>query len=494
MQSDTSAQSKLLIVDESPILFAAASRMHGKPDASKDGVSTMPKGPVEEAPILFSPANRQQPQHPPQQQQQLVMETGSEGGDTGPKDSPIFFASARRLQQGLDSPILFSAAGRTNTAQTTHTSTTFPLSGAAADLAMAKHNSSQPPMLGQLGPKPWGSPIQFYGGSGLNMVPTPHGEIGRSDMSLAFEIIDRCTVDLQQLQQRFVTLSTTLNEATTKALESDARLAQLGAQIELELELSQIHHQLKNGIEEQQLPEVQKMMRATQEMISRLNLLSTTAAAGSATAVVMPYSAATGMRIEPSSTTMSSNGSAGAEAGTGTGTGAGGLQLQGQGSTGGYKGPMGSTPIASAAALALAKLAESGHSSASPSSSAIKPETERDLGYGNDSTSGNGTAMDVDSQGGHGGNNNSGTISMRRPTLLEKMSLGGQGAGQGPGQGQGAVLHRPCLSFNIAPKGCRFLANQTPCPYRHVCLYCGSADHVVMECDYTSSEPSHDFE
>ncbi|KAG0276606.1 hypothetical protein BGZ95_007301 [Linnemannia exigua] len=122
--------------------------------------------------------------------------------------------------------------------------------------------------------------------SSLNMVLTPQGEVGKSDMSLAFEVMDRCTVDLLLLQQRYATVTSRLNEVTSKALESDARLAQLGAQMELELKMSRVHHQMKSGFEQQQLPELQRMMRSTTELISRLGHLSTSAAAGSATSVV----------------------------------------------------------------------------------------------------------------------------------------------------------------------------------------------------------------
>ncbi|KAG0012024.1 hypothetical protein BGZ82_002763, partial [Podila clonocystis] len=128
----------------------------------------------------------------------------------------------------------------------------------------------------------------FFNSNGLNMVPnSTGGEIGRSDMSLAYEVIDRCNADLSLLQQRYSTVLGHLHAVSAKALESDARLNQLAAQVELELKLSRMHQDMKRSFEYHQLPEIQRMMRATQELVSRLSQLSNSAAAGSATAVVV---------------------------------------------------------------------------------------------------------------------------------------------------------------------------------------------------------------
>ncbi|KAF9940096.1 hypothetical protein BGZ65_008225 [Modicella reniformis] len=225
----------------------------------------------------------------------------------------------------MEAPILFSAASRKSVLGSS-SATTFSNSLAPSSLssqasaglgitAFSAHN------------RPQNSP--FFNSNGLNIVPTLQGDVGRSDMSLAFEIVDRCTVDLQQLQQRYSVVAAQLNEATTKALDSDVRLAQLGAQIELEL---------KHELEKQQLPELRRTMRATQELISRLSQLSTSAAAGSATAVVVApkIRTTTVMTQEPNTGMVQVTGSSGTAA-------------------------LGSGSTTSAAALALAKLAESGH-------------------------------------------------------------------------------------------------------------------------------------
>lgn len=300
---------------------------------------------------------------------------------------------------------------------------------------------------------------------------TPQGEIGKSDMSLAFEVMDRCTVDLLLLQQRYATVTSRLTEVTAKALESDARLAQLGAQMELELKMSRVHHQMKNGFEQQQIPDLQRMMSSTQELISRLGHLSTSAAAGSATAVVVRPQ----LRVVPAV------------------TGGGGGGVVGVGSTG--------TGNPSTVALALDRLAQTGHhtlptTAAAMAGAASTGDSLGDVRFSgmanvNNSNANSGTDMDIDKGSDASSTRNSGT------TAGNAIGLG-TGTGAVPASGtatateETVVVIRPCLSFNIAPKGCRFRASNHPCPYFHTCLYCGSSNHAVMHCDYTSAEPSHD--
>lgn len=403
-------------------------------------------------------------------------------------DAPILFSSANRLNQDLGSPILFSAASRMmNSGIPSSSSTTFPSSLATQDTTKLPSQMS----LGGAGPSPFlfSSNMATPGpGSGsisaattpsnlglnhqnqpppsssssysptytptssLNMVMTPQGEIGKSDMSLAFEVMDRCTVDLLLLQQRYATVTSRLTEVTAKALESDARLAQLGAQMELELKMSRVHHQMKNGFEQQQIPDLQRMMSSTQELISRLGHLSTSAAAGSATAVVVRPQ----LRVVPAV----------------TGGGGGGVVGVGSAGTGNPS-----------TAAAMAGAASTGDS--------LGDVRFSGMANVNNSNANSGTGMDIDKGSDASSTRNSGT------TAGNAIGLG-TGTGAVPASGtatateETVVVIRPCLSFNIAPKGCRFRASNHPCPYLHTCLYCGSSSHAVMHCDYTSAEPSHD--
>jgi hypothetical protein len=381
----------------------------------------------------------------------------------------------------MDAPILFSAASRKSGFGSsgfglTSSSLSSQTSSGLGITPFSNHN------------RPQNSP--FFNSNGLNIVPTPQGDVERSDMSLAFEVIDRCAVDLQQLQQRYSAATTQLNEATSKALESDARLAQLGAQIDLELKTNQMHRDLKQQLEKQQLPELGKTMRATQELISRLSHLSTSAAAGSATAVV----ATPKLRIS-SNTTHESN------PGLSQGTG--------------YV----SSAITPAATLTLAKLTENGHSTLQSinqgtltESSGISRKRKPGFEDGHVGSDGNGE-MGINSTlhgarkrfaevGSSNGSPNSaetgGPPSSTTSGALSGPASSGIGTGTLGASGVGArddeamVLIRPCLSYNIAPRGCRFLVNKSPCPYMHICLYCGSLEHTLMQCDYTTAEPSND--
>ncbi|KAG0201982.1 hypothetical protein BGX28_005335 [Mortierella sp. GBA30] len=449
------APSKPTASDDGPVLFAAASRMQAKAESASDQQLSSEKLTVatsqeDEAPIIFSSAGRaqqqqqqqEQEQEPEQQEQKQQQESTSHMDvDVGKvkDESPILFSSASRLQQNLGSPILFSAASRLNSqrspAATAFSDTLNAQAPASMSPFMIGSSSAAPQAMARLdfatNDRPHVSP--YFNSNGLNMVSTVHGDVGRSDMSLAFEIIDRCTIDLQQLQQRHAALTAQLSEATFKALESDARLAQLAAQMELEMKMNHIHQELKRGLELKQLPEIQRMIQATQEMILRLSQLSASAAAGSATAVVIAPKLGSIGKLSPR----------GEEAGSGSGAG--------------LVSSSSSSSATSPAALALAKLAESGQSL----DGTKKRKADFEV---------NGGSTNTDSSG------------------QEQQ----QETGTGSGADVERVLIRPCLSFNIAPKGCRFALNSSPCPYMHTCLYCGSVDHPVLQCDYTSVEPSHD--
>ncbi|KAF9288090.1 hypothetical protein BGZ68_000849, partial [Mortierella alpina] len=405
---------------------------------------------------------QQQQQQPSQQQPASATDMDVDVVAVKP-ESPILFSSASRLQQTLESPILFAAASRANGQGS-------PLTPTFGNPQFSQTQGSLPPfVIGSSTSLSQGMPgkdfaakersqgSSYFKSNGLNMVSTPHGDVGRSDMSLAFEVIDRCTIDLQQLQQRHAAVTSQLSEVTFKALESDARLAQLAAQMELEMKMNHIHQEIKRGFEQKQLPELQRMMQATHEMILRLSQLSASAAAGSATAVVVAPKL--GSAKAPAG---------GGSAGSGTGT------------------EQGPTSTTSPAALALAKLAESGHSWPSALNADLNGAKKRESGL-------NGS-MDISFMG---------SVAQRQQETARvdfidngaKSSSGsGRSAGASPGEAASVerVLIRPCLSFNIAPKGCRFTLNNSPCPYMHTCLYCGSVDHPVLQCDYTSVEPSQD--
>jgi hypothetical protein len=512
--------------DEAPILFAAANRIQQQQQKQQQ-IQQQQQQEQEQL---------QQLQHLQQQQQQQLelnqqMEIEAQQRyhsikDAAAKqldgDAPILFSPASRLNQDLGSPILFSAASRMIGNGISSSSSSAAFSGGLTTQDTAK----LPPQMtlggGGGGPSSFVFPSSTMStqgvGSGsisattssglsglnhkdlpppststysptytptgsLNMVMTPQGEIGKSDMSLAFEVMDRCTIDLLLLQQRYATVTSRLTEVTAKALESDARLAQLGAQMELELKMSRVHHEMKNGFEQQQLPDLQRMMRSTQELISRLGHLSTTAAAGSATSVVVRPQ----LRKVPT-----------VAGGGGVGSGVGGAG----GSLGAIK--------PSVVALALDRLAQTGqHTLSTTTTTTTTGVAAAGDSYGDVRFSGmaniNSSRNDI--------NTNSSDMDIDRGS---EIPAGGVSSVRNPGTTAGTttaaaaaagldttpstatateetvVVIRPCLSFNIAPKGCRFRASNHPCPYLHTCLYCGSSSHAVMHCDYTSAEPSHD--
>ncbi|KAG0208898.1 hypothetical protein BGX33_005992 [Mortierella sp. NVP41] len=537
--------------EEPPILFAAASRLQAdlisSPSSSQHQQQQLTRATTDttpplddDAPILFSAASRIQQQQQQQQQQQNQhlqqqqqhhqhQEASALHKDTTMKpsdgDSPILFSSAHRLQQQqqqqqeLEAPILFSAASRLNNA----ISSSVPTFSSSVT-----QDTSKPQILGGSSSYLFGSSTMSQGvtstsisataglnpkdlsfmssynlsynaaNSSLNVVMTPQGEVGKSDMSLAFEVMDRCTVDLLLLQKRYATVTAQLNEVTSKALESDARLAQLGAQIELELKMSRVHHQMKNGFEQQQLPELQRMIRATQEMISRLSHLSTSAAAGSATSVVVRPQ----LRMVPTV----AGGALGAGAGVGAGVGSG---------TGSGSGSSSGTAHPSAVAFALDRLAQSATASTAGTATATVSmgDSHSDLRFTGAANQGQSSDMDIDSMGPLSSSASSAAWrQQQQQDMADKGSSSGSSAARNPGTApsssssavvavagttggaseEAVVVIRPCLSFNIAPKGCRFRASNHPCPYLHTCLYCGSSNHAVLHCDYTSVEPSQD--
>ncbi|KAG0306385.1 hypothetical protein BGZ98_002461 [Dissophora globulifera] len=324
-------------LDDSPILFSAANRMQSKSDAART-VEQPPLSKTEptdgDEPIIFSSANRLQQHQQQQQQQQQLQHTGDSAlgqqdgrmaDSNATTEPPILFSSASRNQQNTNQPMFFSSANRIGNLSSPSAST-FAASFSPTALSGQGVGSLA---LGGFGTPDRSQDLPFFNSNGLNMVPTAQGEIGRSDMSLAFEVIDRCTVDLQQLQQRYAAITVQLNDVTSKALDSGARIAHLEAQLELERKMRDIQHEMRCGLEQQQLPELQRMMLATKELISRLSQLSTSAAAGSATAVVI----APKMR-QPNTATGSSTGS-GAEPGTRSGSGAGSGSGTGAGSANG---------------------------------------------------------------------------------------------------------------------------------------------------------------
>lgn len=375
----------------------------------------------------------------------------------------------------------------------------------------------------------------FFNSNGLNMVASPTGsEMGRSDMSLAYEVIDRCNADLQLLQQRYSNVLGQLHTVSAKALESDARLNQLAAQVELELKLSRMHHEMKRGFEFQQLPEIQRMMRATQELISRLSQLSNSAAAGSATAVVV---APTIKMIQGAR-----GGGGGGEIGVGNeGKETGSVSV----SIGDKRLPRfgerwaDQRPTSAAATRAMAAFGESTTTGSTSDVNAKKRKSAFDTNADGSPVSGaqdsrkrvadnsiikaaaishlppvvSGTGKGAAGSGSGSGSEHASAASSSFFAAVAPGSGSGAGTGAGPGSSSSSlsvssssgvtgdvagtteeevVLIRPCLSYNIAPKGCRFTANNSPCPYMHTCLYCGSVEHTVLQCDYTSVEPSND--
>ncbi|KAF9156533.1 hypothetical protein BG015_004443 [Linnemannia schmuckeri] len=513
--------------DEAPILFAAANRIQQQQQQQQIQQQIQHQQQQEQQQLQQLQHLQQLQQQQLQQQQvdlnqQMEIETQQRYQtmkDASAKqlddDTPILFSSANRLNQDMESPILFSAASRMmnnglpssssatfpgslTTQDTTRLPSQMPLGGDGSDpspfIFPSSTMASQGPGAGSISAttssglslnsqNQSSSSLSSYTPtytptSSLNMVMTPQGEIGKSDMSLAFEVMDRCTIDLLLLQQRYATVTSRLTEVTAKALESDARLAQLGAQMELELKMSRVHHQMKNGFEQQQLPDLQRMMRSTQELISRLGHLSTSAAAGSATAVVVRPQ----LRMVP---TVAGGGGGGA-------AGEGGI---GAGSTG--------TGNPSAVALALDRLAQTGRHTLSTTvaatvgtpAAASMGDSLGDVRFSgmanvNSSNTNSSSDMDIDKGNGASSTRNPGTTTAAAASAL------GTGTGTTSATAtlteEAVVVIRPCLSFNIAPKGCRFRASNHPCPYLHTCLYCGSSSHAVMHCDYTSAEPSHD--
>lgn len=503
--------------DEAPILFAAANRIQQQHQQQqiKQQIQQQQQQELQQLKQLQQLQQQQEQQHGLNQQLEIEAQQRYQSmKDSATKqlddDGPILFSSASRLNQDLGSPILFSAASRmmnngtpSSSSTTLHGSLTaqdtntlpsqMSLGGAGPSPFMFSSTmATQGPGSGSisaavtssnLGPNYQNQPTPsssstyspaYTATSSLNMVMTPQGEIGKSDMSLAFEVMDRCTVDLLLLQQRYATVTSRLTEVTAKALESDARLAQLGAQMELELKMSRVHHQMKNGFEQQQVPDLQRMMRSTQELISRLGHLSTSAAAGSATAVVVRPQ----LRMVPAVT-----------GGGGGGGGVGGVGGVGAGSTGAGN--------PSTVALALDRLAQTGHHALSTTAAATAGAASTGDSIGdvrfsgmanvNNSSANRGSDMDIDKASEASSTRNPGTTSGAATALGT-----GNSAATAAATEETVVVIRPCLSFNIAPKGCRFRASNHPCPYLHTCLYCGSSSHAVMHCDYTSAEPSHD--
>ncbi|KAF9389243.1 hypothetical protein CPC16_005936 [Podila verticillata] len=514
---------------DEPILFTA-NRQVIVEQPKAGGVTKEPT--TTDAPILFSPVNRAQQEL--QQQPQPTVEDNANG-------SIMFSQASRRLQQQIEeSPILFSASSRMINqapgAGLTGSGGSFvqpPLLAPERWRRIAIHDANRnntrrlqqmqaPQSLALTNDHP-GAP--FFNSNGLNMVARPTGgEIGRSDMSLAYEVIDRCNADLQLLQQRYSNVLGQLHTVSAKALESDARLNQLAAQVELELKLSRMHHEMKRGFEFQQLPEIQRMMRATQELVSRLSQLSNSAAAGSATAVV----------VAPTIKTIPGTQGRG-EGGGDVGKKAGSIPI-----SNGDRWPrfgegwdQRSTSASAAAARAMAAFGESTTTTASSGDvNSKKRKSAFDTNADGSPVSG---AQDnrkrvadnsnvnaasshlsyVVSGTGKGAGTGSGPVHASAASSSSAVAPGsGSGSETGTGAGPGSsslsasssgaigdvagtaeeevVLIRPCLSYNIAPKGCRFTANNSPCPYMHTCLYCGSVEHTVLQCDYTSVEPSND--
>ncbi|KAG0291124.1 hypothetical protein BGZ96_005458 [Linnemannia gamsii] len=503
--------------DEAPILFAAANRIQQQ----QQQIQQQQQHEQQHLQQLQQLQQQQQQQLElnqqleieAQQQYQAIKDATAKQLDG---DAPIIFSSASRFNQELGSPILFSAASRMMNSEASSSSSSAAFSGGLT----AQDTTKLPPQMSLGGGG--GGPSQFVfsssamstqgAGSGsisattssglcglnhkdllpsststysptysptytptssFNMVMTPQGEIGKSDMSLAFEVMDRCTIDLLLLQQRYATVTSRLTEVTSKALESDARLAQLGAQMELELKMSRVHHQMKNGFEQQQLPDLQRMMSSTQELISRLGHLSTTAAAGSATSVVVRPQ----LRMVP---TVAGGGGVGGGSGGSLGAGS-----------------------PSVVALALDRLAQTDQHTLSTTSTttgataATVGNSHGDVrfsGMANINSSRNNTNSSSDMDIDKGSEIPAGGVSSTR-NLGMATGTAAAAIGTTPTATvteETVVVIRPCLSFNIAPKGCRFRASNHPCPYLHTCLYCGSSSHAVMHCDYTSAEPSHD--
>ncbi|KAI9237786.1 MAG: hypothetical protein BYD32DRAFT_290429 [Podila humilis] len=525
---------------DEPILFTA-NRQVIVEQPKAGGVTKEPT--TTDAPILFSPVNRAQQEL--QQQPQPTVEDNANG-------SIMFSQASRRLQQQIEeSPILFSASSRminqapgagltgsggsfvqpvTSLDARSHYSplsagggSPFMMPTATTPVGFLPFQQMQAPQSLALTNDHPGAP--FFNSNGLNMVARPTGgEIGRSDMSLAYEVIDRCNADLQLLQQRYSNVLGQLHTVSAKALESDARLNQLAAQVELELKLSRMHHEMKRGFEFQQLPEIQRMMRATQELVSRLSQLSNSAAAGSATAVV----------VAPTIKTIPGTQGRG-EGGGDVGKKAGSIPI-----SNGDRWPrfgegwdQRSTSASAAAARAMAAFGESTTTTTASSGDVNSKKRKSAFDTNADGSPVSGAQDNrkrvadnsnvnaasshlsyVVSGTGKGAGTGSGPVHASAASSSSAVAPGsGSGSETGTGAGPGSslsasssgaigdvagtteeevVLIRPCLSYNIAPKGCRFTANNSPCPYMHTCLYCGSVEHTVLQCDYTSVEPSND--